>query len=108
MIECSKCGATYTTERLFCGKCREQLGIRCPVCGFVSSLDDRFCGICLTELEAHKGAPVVRESDEADSMPDSIHSEILIGVQEDEAFGSANEVISQEEIEGIFHKDGES
>jgi hypothetical protein len=107
MIECRKCRAKYSTERLFCGKCKERLGIRCPVCGFINLLDDLFCGICLTELKAQKPVSHSQESEEPVSIPGSLHEEIRVSAEEDEAFVSAEEKISQEEIDGIFKRDEE-
>jgi hypothetical protein len=108
MIECHKCGAKYPTERLFCGKCKEPLGVRCPVCGFINLLDDLFCGICLTELKAQAEVSSSRESKEFASLPIPYYEEIQTDGGEDEDFISADNKLSQEEIKNIFQKDEES
>jgi hypothetical protein len=116
MIECRKCGAKYPTERLFCGKCKERLGIRCSVCGFINLLDDLFCGICLTELNIQTGISVGQESEEsfASLKTGSVFSESLLynqiqmSAQEDEAFFAEDGgKISQEDIDEIFQEEQE-
>jgi len=105
MIECSKCGAKYPTERLFCGKCKERLGVRCSVCGFINLLDDIFCGICRSELNAQTNIFVGHESEEPISPVTSLYEEIRIAAEEDESFAFVDEKISQEEIEELFRED---
>lgn len=107
MIEC-KCGAKYPTERVFCGKCRERLGVRCSICGFINLLDDLYCGICLSELKGQTRAMPDQEPEKAVSNPDSLYEEIRMGVQEDAALASGSGMVSQEEIENLFQKDDES
>ncbi len=113
MIECSKCGAKYPTERMFCGKCKERLGVRCPICGFINLLDDLFCGICLTELSAQielnaqMGIPAGQKSEEPVSSESPLYEEIRVGAEEDESFAVADEKIAQEEINEIFQEDEE-
>ncbi len=107
MLECTKCGAKYPTERLFCGKCKERMGIRCQLCGFINLLDDLFCGICLAELKDRAHVPVDRKAEQPSSPINTLYEEILAGAQEDEKFANAEGKISQEEIESIFQKDGE-
>ncbi len=107
MLECTKCGAKYPTERVFCGKCKERMGIRCQLCGFINLLDDLFCGICLAELKDRAHVPVDRKAEQPSSPINTLYEEILAGAQEDEKFANAEGKISQEEIESIFQKDGE-
>jgi hypothetical protein len=108
MIECPKCGAKYPTERLFCGKCREPLGIRCHVCGFINLLDDLFCGICQNDLKAEVIVSVRHEDNLADNTPVGLYQELLAGVGEDKNTGNFDNKLSQEEIDNIFLKDEES
>lgn len=108
MLECRKCGAKYPTERLFCGKCKESMGVRCQLCGFINLPDDLFCGICLAELKEHDHVFVDREAEDPGSPIKSLYEEILAGAQEDEKFANAEGKVSQEEIESIFQKDGGS
>jgi len=108
MIECSKCGAKYPTERLFCGKCKERLGVRCTVCGFINLLDDLFCGICLSELNTQMGISVGQEAGETFFSESFLYKEILMSAQEDEAFFTDDDrKISQEDIDEIFQRDEE-
>jgi len=104
MIECHECGAKYPTERLFCGKCKEPLGIRCPVCGFINLLDDIFCGICLTEINAQAEILAGQKSEEPTPPERTLYEEIRIGAEEDKAFVAADDKISQEEIAEIFQE----
>ena len=108
MIKCNKCSAEYPTERLFCGKCKERLGIRCSVCGFINLLDDLHCGICLTEIKSQGAVPGSQESAKPVSAPESLYAEIQESIQEDETFTGIKEQVSQREIEDIFQKDEES
>jgi len=108
MVECQKCGAKYPTERLFCGKCRERIGIRCSVCGFINLLGDIFCGICLTELEVGIHVPDSREHMGTNSPSNSLYEEIRMQAEADEASTKVDSRISQEEIAEIFQKDEES
>ena len=108
MLECRKCGAKYPTERLFCGKCKERMGVRCQLCGFINLPDDLFCGICLAELKEHAHVSVDQKAEEAQLPVNTLYGEILADVKEDDAFANAEGKISQEEIESIFQKDGES
>ena len=108
MIECSQCGAKYPTERLFCGKCKERLGIRCSVCGFINLLDDLFCGICLTELNTQMGISVGSKSEEPVFSESPLYKQILMSAQEDEVFfADDSEKISQEDIDEIFQEEQE-
>lgn len=108
MLECRKCGAKYPTERLFCGKCKERMGIRCQLCGFINLPDDLFCGVCLAELKDRAHVPVDQKAEESSSPINPLYEEILTGAQEDEKFANAEGKISQEEIESIFQKDVKS
>jgi hypothetical protein len=108
MLECRECGAKYPTQRLFCGKCKERMGIRCQLCGFINLPDDLFCGICLAELKESVHVSTDRKAEEPRSPINTLYEEILTGAQEDEKFANSEGKISQEEIESIFQKDVKS
>jgi len=108
MIECGKCGARYSTERLFCGKCGDKLGIRCRICGFINLLDDVFCGICRFELSDKAHVSDTQEYIKTGSRSRPVYEEIRIGAEEDEAFAHVDGKMSQEEIEDIFQRNQES
>jgi hypothetical protein len=106
MIECSKCGAKYPTERLFCGKCKERLGVRCAVCGFINLIDDLYCGICLIELSAQiqVRTDIEPRPEELVSAGSPLYNELLRGIEDDEAFAVTDEKIQQDEIDKIFQE----
>lgn len=107
MIQCAKCGAEYPTERLFCGKCREPLGIRCNICGFINLLDDLFCGICQNDLKTQNSASFTHDIKSSEDTSNNLYHELLAEVNEDKNIGNFDNRLSQEEIDNIFSKDNE-
>ncbi|MBD3181037.1 hypothetical protein GF312_02025 [Candidatus Poribacteria bacterium] len=102
MIECSKCNAKYPTERLFCGKCKEPLGIRCHVCGFINLLDDLYCGICLSNLKEQRSGNYKDNIQQTENVPNNMYDELIKSVNEDEKTGGFGERLSQDDIDSIF------
>lgn len=106
MIECKKCRAKYPTERLFCGRCMEPLGIRCPICGFINLLDDLVCGICLTELKEQKEIPKEKKvKKNAPALLGALYEEIRLDAEEDVRYAENDEGVSQKDIDDIFGSD---
>ncbi|MBN1672541.1 MAG: zinc ribbon domain-containing protein [Kiritimatiellae bacterium] len=107
MIECDNCGASYPSERLFCGKCRHPLGIRCPFCGFVNLKDDVYCGGCsadLTNAQAPGAAPAA--GTKAAAPQDPFYHELAQEARGDRTFtAQIAETLDQAEIRELFQKE---